>query len=607
MAAGIDTSRKDGGKVVPFWEKEKPSQPTDSREVNGYALGCGCLSANLVGLPGERNAYSNAYAHPVHMSRVDSLPERAKEVLQAGSVIEREFPHELIDRIMGLPEKDLLSHLSVLKDSELLYERGVYPQSSYIFKHALTREVVYDSILTGRKKKLHEEIGNAIEQLYKDSLREHYEVLAEHYIFAENYPKGAEYSRLAGRKAEKAVSFSDAIAHARKAVTSLEQLPRTEDVERKIIDARVVLGLYLSQLTRNAEAKVSIDPIINLAIKHDYKKRICQIYTIIGTYDCFVEENNEKATETLTKAINISEEIGNIVAHVLASYWFGCALGFNCEFEKAESHFQKALDINVAASNLWGSITANSTLAWYCHFYSGKINQGFEIAKEALRSAEESGDIFSKALAYTSYGKFNWGKGFLREAGKHLLLGLELCERIQVLAWITGARFILGELYFELGDFTKSKEHYEKGISVLENYRLLPSWAGLLRLGVARSKVMNKEKDVNPESLAVLHRNNKVKMFDGWIQRYMGEIFLNFDDHHFSEAEHWIQGAIETDRRNGMMLHPGKDHALCAELFKRKGDRSKFQEHLGKAINLFKECGADGWLKIAEEELATLS
>ena len=188
--------------------------------------------------------------------------------------------------------------------------------------------MVYDSILTGRKRKLHEEIGNAIEELYKDSLREHYEVLAEHYIFAENYPKGAEYSRLAGRKAEKAVSFSDAIAHARKRVTSLERLPRTEDVERKIIDARVVLGLYLSQLTRNAEAKESIEPIIDLAIRHDYKKRICQIYTIIGTYDCFVEENYEKASEALTKAINISEEIGNIVAHVLASLLAWMYFGF---------------------------------------------------------------------------------------------------------------------------------------------------------------------------------------------------------------------------------------------------------------------------------------
>jgi class 3 adenylate cyclase/tetratricopeptide (TPR) repeat protein len=543
----------------------------------------------------------------VIMARVDSLPERAKEVLQAGSVIEREFRHELIQRIMGLPEKELLSHLSVLKDSELLYERGIYPQSSYIFKHALTREVVYDSILTGRKKKLHEEIGNAVEELYKDSLREHCEVLAGHYIFAENYPKGAEYSRLAGRKAEKAVSFSDAIAHARKWVTSLERLPRTEDVERKIIDARVLLGLYLSQLSCFAEAKESIDPIIDSAIRHDYKKRICQIYTIIGTHDWFVEENYEKATEALTKAINISEGIGNIVAHVLANFWLGVTFGYNCEYEKAGNYFQKAIDINVAANNLWGVIAGKSTLTWCCCYISGKIDKGFKIIEEALRSAEESGDIYSKAVAYTNHGHLCFGKGHLGEAEKHLLMGLEFCERSQLLGWIFATRLHLGEVYFELGNFTKSKDHYEKGISVLENNRVLPSWAGLARVGVARSKVMNKEKDVNLELLSVYYRNNRINVVDGWIQRYIGEIFLNVDDQHFSEAEHWIQGAIDADRRNGMMLHLARDHALCAELFKRKGDRSKFQEHLGKAIELFKDCGADGWLKKAEEEFAALS
>jgi predicted ATPase len=104
------------------------------------------------------------------MARVDSLPEGAKGVLQTGSVAGREFSQDLIERVMGLSETELLSHLSVLKDSELIYERGTYPQSTYIFKHALTQEVVYESILTKTKKKLHEDIGNAIEDLYKGSI-----------------------------------------------------------------------------------------------------------------------------------------------------------------------------------------------------------------------------------------------------------------------------------------------------------------------------------------------------------------------------------------------------------------------------------------------------
>jgi predicted ATPase len=95
----------------------------------------------------------------VIMARVDKLPEEAKNLLQTGSVIEREFSYKLIKTVSGLSEKELLPQLSVLKDSELLFERGIYPDIQYIFKHALTRDVVYDSILMRRREELHEDIG----------------------------------------------------------------------------------------------------------------------------------------------------------------------------------------------------------------------------------------------------------------------------------------------------------------------------------------------------------------------------------------------------------------------------------------------------------------
>ena len=102
-------------------------------------------------------------------------------------------------------------------------------------------------------------------------------------------------------------------------------------------------------------------------------------------------------------------------------------------------------------------------------------------------------------------------------------------------------------------------------------------------------------------------RNNKTRVVEGWIQRFIGEILLNIDDQHISEAEHWIKKAIEADQTNRMLLFLGNDYALYADLFKRKGDRSKAQENLGKAIEIFKECGADGWVEKAEKELATIS
>jgi class 3 adenylate cyclase len=177
----------------------------------------------------------------VIMARVDSLPETAKEVLQIGSVIEREFRYELIQRVAGLPEEELLSHMSVLKDSELLYERGIYPETTYIFKNALTREVVYDSILTGKKRKVHEKIGHSIEELSKENIDKQYGVLAEHFIQSGNHEKGAEYSKLAGKTAAKAASYRDAIEYAKKRVWCVERLPSTEETQKKIIDARTLL------------------------------------------------------------------------------------------------------------------------------------------------------------------------------------------------------------------------------------------------------------------------------------------------------------------------------------------------------------------------------
>jgi heme/copper-type cytochrome/quinol oxidase subunit 3 len=82
--------------------------------------------------------------------------------------------------------------------------------------------------------------------------------------------------------------------------------------------------------------------------------------------------------------------------------------------------------------------------------------------------------------------------------------------------------------------------------------------------------------------------------------------YPNIDDQHLSEAENWIKRAIETNQKYGMMWYLGQDYALFADLFKRKGDLPKGRENLNKAIETFKECGADGWMEKYEKELNTL-
>jgi class 3 adenylate cyclase/tetratricopeptide (TPR) repeat protein len=542
----------------------------------------------------------------VIMARVDSLPEVAKEVLQTGSVIEREFSYELLKRVTGLQEQILHSHLSVLKDSELIYERGIYPHTAYIFKHALTREVVYDSILTRKKNNFHVEIGNAIEELYKENIVEYYGVIAEHYIAGENYEKGAEYSRFASKKAAKTGSLNGAIEQAEKRIACLEKLPQSENVQKTIIDARTALGLYYIQISYFIEAKEAVDPIIDLALRHGYKRRLSQIYTIIGVYKNWVKEDLPEALKHLEEALNISQEIGDDVSLFFSNLWFGCSLSWNCEFQKGFYCLEKALNINVAANRLWGISVVKSLISYMVYYFQGKLNLSYQTSDEAICIAEESGDIFSKSMAYINHGICCYGKGFFEKATEHLLKGVDFCERINYFNWNSVAEQVLGDICFEIGEYQKSKEHYSRAISLLEHGGFWPSLINLNKIALARTEVMSNEKAIYLKSLYEYAAANKMKSCDGMMARYISAILLNIDDHHLSEAGDWINKAIEMDKQNGMMWHLGQDYSLYAELFKRKNDQSKTKENLNKAIEIFKECGADGWVLKYEKEFAAL-
>ena len=146
-----------------------------------------------------------------------------------------------------------------------------------------------------RKKKLHEDIGNAIEELYKENITEFYGVLAEHFIQSENYEKGAEYCRLTARKDRKAASINEAILYTIKRIACIEKLPQTENIQKQLIDAKTNLGLFYTETNSYSKIKDVVEPIVELALKLGYKKRLSQINTIIGSYCLFSEMDHQKA------------------------------------------------------------------------------------------------------------------------------------------------------------------------------------------------------------------------------------------------------------------------------------------------------------------------
>jgi tetratricopeptide (TPR) repeat protein len=112
--------------------------------------------------------------------------------------------------------------------------------------------------------------------------------------------------------------------------------------------------------------------------------------------------------------------------------------------------------------------------------------------------------------------------------------------------------------------------------------------------------------NIDLESMYALYDGIKYQVYESSAQRYIGEILLVLDDRFLPEAEDWIKKAIEADKINGMMWQLARDYALYAEFFKRKEDLPKAKENLSKAIEIFKECGADGWVEKYEKELASL-
>ena len=112
--------------------------------------------------------------------------------------------------------------------------------------------------------------------------------------------------------------------------------------------------------------------------------------------------------------------------------------------------------------------------------------------------------------------------------------------------------------------------------------------------------------NIDLKSMYALYDGIKLQSSKSVAQWCIVKILFILDDSFLSEAEDWIKRAIEFDKRNGMMFYLGADYVLYSELFKRKEDFTKLKENLTKATEIFKECGADGWVEKYEKELASL-
>jgi tetratricopeptide (TPR) repeat protein len=155
-------------------------------------------------------------------ARMDRLDDNIKRTMQAASVIGRDFAFRILQTITGLRE-ELKAYLINLQGLEFIYEKSLFPELEYIFKHALTQEVAYNSVLHKRRKEIHGKIGRAIEEIYAESLEEFYEMMAYHFDKGEVWDKAAEYQVKAGMKARHGYNIQAAMDNFNRAKEILEK------------------------------------------------------------------------------------------------------------------------------------------------------------------------------------------------------------------------------------------------------------------------------------------------------------------------------------------------------------------------------------------------
>ena len=189
-------------------------------------------------------------------ARIDRLATDEKELLQQLAVIGRVFPLSLVKHVVIRPEEELYRLLSSLQRKEFLYEQPALPEVEYLFKHALTQEVAYGTVLHDRRKELHERTGRAIEELYTDDLEAHYSELAHHYQLSGTAEKAVEYLHLAGQQAMQRASYAEAVRHETAALELLKGLPDTPARRQQELTLQLALGVLLRTVNGFAAPEV---------------------------------------------------------------------------------------------------------------------------------------------------------------------------------------------------------------------------------------------------------------------------------------------------------------------------------------------------------------
>jgi class 3 adenylate cyclase/tetratricopeptide (TPR) repeat protein/adenylate kinase len=553
-------------------------------------------------------------------ARMDRLEKDVKTTLQIASVIGREVPVALLERISEIGV-ELESHILRLQDLEFMHETWDSAQRQFEFKHALTQEAVYNSLLMKQKKKLHQKIGAVIEQLFSERLEDFCEQLAYHFSRSGDLKKEFHYLKLSAIKASRQNSPWEAYRFCKEALGSLKEQPANEENQREEIEVLTVLHWVIIMLgygpedseqilKRGEELSLELNDEKSLSF---FRADLCIYYFGIGDGISRQEYVHHllRDVRAMGNAVLTKDQLRLIVPLALYQAASGLTganmsevLPFNLRILKSMEDAQAVFESYDMPFNAYSFICAISAslLAMIGDFDGAMI-----LCAKALKVALEAQNLHSAGYAEMSFGFVLCHRGQGKQAMDHFRKSIDYWERANVgPAFLMSAWSGLGYAHFLAGDPNGASKFLSKGIQMQLDSRirffLSLSYLWLSEAYLASGDLKNARSCVD----SALEWSEKCgeTHWQGWAKIQAGRILAEGRLLQAARAEASILEGIEIVTELGMRPYCAQGYLHLGELCMGTGRIQLSIKNLKKAERMFKKMGMEYWLRKTQEVLS---
>jgi len=567
------------------------------RRANGkYILG---EEASKLRVPGT--------IHNVIMSRIDRLDENLKKTLQYASVIGREFSFGLLNEITGSGE-EIHDYLGKLKGLELIYEKGISPEPEYLFKHALTQEAKYNSLLLGKRKELHSIVGEMVEELYAERLEDYYETLAYHFHLGDDKEKALNYLTLAGDKAFRLHSTREAKGYYEKGIKLTEELPKIKENQITKIDLTLKLVKVLRFFESPEQILKVLKEVEELAGTLGDRKALSKILSNIGFFTVLLGKNQEEGTTYSEKCIGIASGLGDEKLLSSAYYSLTLAYYFTREIPKTIEIERKSYKQNKKTGDFFEA-SHRLILLFESYWHGGDYDQGIRYLQKAREFAEERGAPTMVARTHCGHGGYgifygNTTEEYVEECQKAMKLFKDLGDVYYGL--ITSGCYWYGH-YKTTGDkdsiknleqVIKTKEENNMWIWQPMFYSFLAE--AYIDIGIVREAFKCAQKAID------IAQNAGNKLEEGRARIALGNIYLKKKPKDLGKAEESFKESLKSFEKIGAKTGSGMSYYNLGVIYKDSGRNEESERYLSKAIAISKKAGLRRYFERSKEALNEL-